>query len=112
MTIGGKTALFLSGAEMVSPPAIDARDSMMASWMTRLPDVFAVISRPSRIDTPDEISVPRVRVKRDTADLRTTSPRMGVLSRILSTAMVPAGVFFHDMKTRKPTTPPMINAHQ
>src|SRR5690349_12552514 len=112
MTIGGKTFDFLSGAEMVSPPAIDARDSMIASWMTRLPDVFAVISRPSRIDTPDEISVPRVRVKRDTADLRTTSPRIGRRSSSLSTAIVPAGVFFHDAKTRPPTTPAMIMAHQ
>ena len=37
--------------------------------MTRLPDVLAVISRPSKIETPDEISVPSVRVKRDTANL-------------------------------------------
>ena len=48
--------------------------------MTRLPAVLAVISSPSRIDTPDEISVPSVRVKRDTADLRSTSPSTGTLS--------------------------------
>ena len=50
ITIGGNTFDFSSGAAMVSPPAIDARDSMIASWMTRLPAVLAVISRPSRID--------------------------------------------------------------
>ena len=52
--------------------------------MTRLPDVLAVISRPSRIDTPDEISVPSVRVKRDTADFRSTSPSTGIFNRSLS----------------------------
>ena len=36
-----------------------------------------MISRPSRIDTPELISVPSVRVKRDTADLRSTSPSTG-----------------------------------
>ena len=50
---------------------------MTASWMTRLPAVLAVISRPSRIETPELISVPSVRVKRDTADLRSTSPSTG-----------------------------------
>jgi len=72
--MGGNTCDFWSGAEIVSPPAIEVRDSMIASWMTRLPAVFAVISRPSRIDTPEPMSVPSVRVKRDTADLPSTSP--------------------------------------
>ena len=53
---------------------------MTASWMTVLPAVLAVISRPSRIDTPEEISVPSVRVKRDTADFRSMSPSTGALS--------------------------------
>ena len=35
--------------------------------MTRLPAVLAVMSRASRIGTPLEIIVPRVRVKRATA---------------------------------------------
>ena len=77
---------------MVSPPAIDARDSITASWMTRLPAVLAVISRPSRMLTPDEISVPSVRVKRDTADLRTTSPSTGALSIRPSMVFWPAVV--------------------
>src|SRR5215213_9190804 len=112
MTIGGNTFDFFNGAEMVSPPAIDALDSMIASWMTRLPDVFAVISRPSRIDTPDEISVPRVLVKRLTADFLTTSPSTGILRRSLSTAMVPLAVLCQAVNTLKPTTPAMIIAHQ
>src|SRR5688572_33117942 len=78
ITIGGKTFDFCSGAAMVSPPAIDARDSMTALWITMLPAVRAVISRPSRIDTPEEISVPSVRVNRDTADLRSRSPSTGM----------------------------------
>ena len=65
---------------------------MIASWMTRLPAVFAVISRPSRIDTPEPISVPSVRVKRDTADLRSTSPSTGTFSSIRSIASLPSGV--------------------
>src|SRR5204862_113180 len=84
ITIGGNTFDLASGAAMVSPPAIDARDCITALWMTMLPAVRAVISRPSRIDTPEEIRVPSVRVKRDTADLRSTSPSTGVLSSSVS----------------------------
>src|SRR3970282_1242119 len=49
--------------------------------MTRLPAVLAVISSPSRIETPEETRVPRVRVNRDTADFRRRSPRNGALRR-------------------------------
>src|SRR5437588_7433235 len=55
ITMGGNTFDLASGAAIVSPPAIEARDSITALWMTMLPAVRAVISRPSRIDTPDEI---------------------------------------------------------
>ena len=41
--------------------------------------------------TPDEISVPSVRVKRDTADLRSTSPSTGILSSSLSMVSLPLG---------------------
>src|SRR5437763_5558735 len=102
MTIGGNTPDFFSGAEIVSPPAIDARDSMIASCTTRLPDVFAVISRPSRIDTPDEIIVPSVRVKRDTADFRITSPSTGTLSIIWSTLSAPFVVALYFLNALKP----------
>src|SRR2546426_2443387 len=78
--MGGNTLDFCSGPAMVSPPAMDARDSITALWITMLPAVRAVISRPSRIDTPDEMRVPSVRVKRDTAALRSTSPSTGVRS--------------------------------
>jgi len=90
--MGGNTLDRSSGAAMVSPPAIEARDSMTASCTTRLPAVLAVISRPSRMLTPDEISVPSVRVKRDTADLRTTSPSTGAFSIRLSMVFWPAVV--------------------
>src|SRR5438552_13849099 len=53
ITIGGNTLDLASGAEIVSPPAIEARDSITALWITMLPAVRAVISRPSRMDTPD-----------------------------------------------------------
>ena len=92
MTIGGNTFERSSGAAMVSPPAMDWRDSMTALCTTWLPAVLAVISRPSRIDTPELISVPSVRVKRDTADFRITSPRTGALSSRPSIWSLPAGV--------------------
>src|SRR2546427_3427716 len=78
ITIGGNTLDLASGWAIVSPPAIEARDSITALWITMLPAVRAVISRPSRIDTPEEISVPRVRVNRDTADFRSTLISSGV----------------------------------
>jgi hypothetical protein len=84
MTMGGNTCDFSSGAAMVSPPAIDCRDSITASWITMLPAVLAVISRPSRIETPEEIRVPSVRVKRDTADFRRMSPSTGAFSSMPS----------------------------
>ncbi len=77
---------------MVSPPAIECREDMIASWMTRFPAVRAVISRPSRIETPEDTRVPRVRVKRDTADLRSRSPRTGDRSSAPSTTFRPSGV--------------------
>src|SRR5438094_7112335 len=39
ITIGGNTLDFASGWAMVSPPAIDARDSITALWMTMFPAV-------------------------------------------------------------------------
>jgi hypothetical protein len=80
ITIGGNTADFSSGAAMVSPPAMDWRDCITALWMTWLPAVLAVISSPSRIETPELTRVPRVRVKRETADFRSTSPSTGARS--------------------------------
>jgi hypothetical protein len=88
-TMGGKTPEALSGSEMVAPPAIEERDFITASCTTRLPAVRAVISSPSRIDTPEEISVPSVRVKRDTADLRISGPSTGARSSIRSITSCP-----------------------
>jgi hypothetical protein len=92
VTMGGNTPDFLSGSEMVSPPAMLARDSMTASWTTRLPDVLAVISRPSRIATPDDTSVPSVRVNRAMAALRWSGPTIGMRRMILSMTSWPCGV--------------------
>src|SRR5437879_13895984 len=112
ITIGGNTFDLASGAEIVSPPAIEARDSITALWITMLPAVRAVISRPSRIDTPDEIRVPSVRVKRDTAAFRSTSPRTGDLSSRVSIWSFPPGVLYQRLtrNTEPPATP--MSAHQ
>ncbi len=66
---------------MVSPPAMEARESITASWMTRFPAVFAVISSPSRMETPEETRVPRVRVNRATAAFRWRSPKIGTAQK-------------------------------
>ena len=62
---------------MFLPSEIFARAYMIASSMTTLPAVLATISSASRIGTPDESSVPSVRVKRATAILRSTGPMIG-----------------------------------
>ena len=59
--------LFLSGSAIVLPWLIESRVSITASSITLFPAVRAVMSRPLRIGTPEEISVPSVRVKRATA---------------------------------------------
>src|SRR6266498_3363412 len=52
----------------------------MLRSMVLLPADFATICRASRIGTPEESIVPRVRVKRATATLRTSEPKSGTLS--------------------------------
>ena len=52
---------------------------MIASSTMALPAVLAVISRPSRIGTPEEVSVASVRQKRATAIFFMMSPRTGSL---------------------------------
>ena len=60
----------------------------MALSTTALPEVRAVMSKPSRIGTPLEISVPSVRVKRATAILRISIPISGSFNRMVSIAYV------------------------
>ena len=65
------------------------RVAMIASSTIALPAVFAVISRPSRIGTPELISVDSVRQNRATAILRRMLPRTGIFSTIASTTRRP-----------------------
>ena len=58
-----------------------ARVRISARSRTMLPDVFAQISRPSRIGTPLEIMVPRVRVNRATATFRNSEPKTGAFKK-------------------------------
>ena len=64
----------------------------MASSMIALPEVFAVMSRPSRIGTPDDISVDSVRQNRATAILRMIGPRIGIFRVIASMTRRPFSV--------------------
>ena len=60
---------------------------MMASSMIALPASCAVISRPSRIGTPELSSVESVRQNRATATLRMMMPRIGIFSTMRSTVV-------------------------
>ena len=75
----GKTSESLRGSTRVLPPSTLLRVSMMASSTMALPAVRAVMSRLSRIGTPEEVSVASVRQKRATAILRRMMPRIGRL---------------------------------
>ena len=69
---------------MVRPSSMALRTFISASSSTALPEVFAVMVKPSRMGTPEVISVPKVRVKRPTAILRSSDPITGMWSSILS----------------------------
>ena len=77
---------------MFLPSEMRARAYMMASSTTTLPAVFATISSASRMGTPEESSVPSVRVKRATAILRSTSPMTGKRRSVLWRSFLPFGV--------------------
>ena len=79
-------------AEIVSPRSMLLRVDMIASSTIALPDVFAVISSPSRIGTPELISVDSVRQNRATAIFRMIGPSTGALSTVLSTVRRPPSV--------------------
>ena len=65
---------------MVLPLSTLLRVSMMASSTMALPAVRAVMSRLSRIGTPEDVSVASVRQNRATAILRRIMPMIGALS--------------------------------
>ena len=65
------------------------RVTITASSTIELPDVRAVISRPSRIGTPELISVDNVRQKRATAIFRRMRPSTGAFSIVASTTRRP-----------------------
>ena len=57
------------------------RAIMIARSTTLLPAVRAVMTRASRIGTPEETRVPSVRLKRATEDFRMRPPKTGTRSR-------------------------------
>ncbi len=77
---------------MVSPRSMRPRACFTAVSTTALPDVFAVMSRPARIGTPELIKVLRVRQNRATATFRRMGPTRGIRRRIESTRRRPSGV--------------------
>ena len=78
---------------MVRPCSIDLRTFMQRTfWITALPEVRAVIDRPSRIGTPEVISVPSVRVKRATAILQQQRSEDGQIQQDTVGDQAPSGI--------------------
>ena len=92
VTIFGKISPFESGSAIVLPPLMLSRAAMIASSITLLPDVLAVMLNPSRIGTPLVINVPSVLVNLATAVFRINSPTIGSLRNIRSMTNRPLGV--------------------
>ena len=88
-TMGGNTRLPRSGSESVRPDVTAVRACITSRSTTRLPAERAVIRSPSRMGTPEEISVPSVRVKRATETFRISMPMTGTLSRKASITLLP-----------------------
>jgi hypothetical protein len=65
----------VSGSAIVRPAAMLLRALRIAASITLLPAPRAVMARASRMGTPEDTSVPRVRVKRATAVFRMSSPK-------------------------------------
>src|SRR5436305_1409487 len=59
-TIGGNTVLPFSGSDSVRPEVTAVRACITVASTTRLPADRAVMRSPSRMGTPDEMSVPSV----------------------------------------------------
>ena len=83
-TMGGNCSVRVSGSARLLPSSTSFRTMRMASSITALPAVRAVMSRDSRIATPELRSVPRVRQNRATAIFRSRRPMAGSLSISLS----------------------------
>ena len=106
-TIGGNTLVSDSGCTIVLPSAIFSLVYRMAFSTTALPAVFATTSSASRMGTPELIMVPRVRVKRATATLRTSCPKIGVRMTNESHCTRPRGQL---IQARKAITAAMMKA--
>ena len=108
----GKTPHSFSGSTIVRPSSMALRTFINASSSTALPEVRAVMESPSRMGTPEVISVPKVRVKRATAILRKSMPSTGRLSSSLSKKYRPFGWVRICLTPKTAPTPPAIPSHQ
>ena len=75
---------------MLSPSRIDSEILPKRYSNVALPDVSRVMFSASRIGTPLETSVPRVRVVRARMFFSTSGPKIGILSVNISQPMRPA----------------------
>ena len=86
---------------MFLPSEILARVYMMALSTVLLPAARPTIWSASRMGTPEESMVPRVRVKRATATLRASGPKSGSLRTVASQTIWPFFVRMAVLKAKK-----------
>ena len=92
-TIGGNTPEEASGSVIDSPSFTASCTVWIALRTTRLPVVSRTITSAWRIGTPEESSVPSVRVNCEMAVRRTRVPITGMFILNLSSWYAPNGVF-------------------
>jgi len=92
-TMGGKTDVAARGSAIVFPSLMFFRVSMRAFSTILLPAVRLTISSPSRMGTPLEIMVERVRVNFAMATFRIRGPITGGLRIMRSNRLRPWSVW-------------------
>ncbi len=92
ITTGGNRPLRRSGSAMGSPSRTFSRARCTALASTVFPITLFTISSAVSAGTPLSSSVPSVRVKRDTAIILISPPKIGMRKSQPSSASLPAGV--------------------
>ena len=104
VTMPGNTSASFKGSVSDLPSSSDFLTCCKAFSTTALPAVLAVMSRPSRMGTPLEISVPSVRVKRATAIFLIRMPTIGSFRTMVSSMNRPCRVPYHTFKPKSAPT--------
>src|SRR6266516_1708669 len=104
VTMPGNTSASFKGSVSDLPSSSDFLTCCKAFSTTALPAVLAVMSRPSRMGTPLEISVPSVRVKRATPIFLIRMPTIGSFRTMVSSMNRPCRVPYQIFKPKSAPT--------